>query len=332
MREVFVTIYCDKRIVNQINTACTMIKRTLHFGNPTYLNTRNEQLVVNYPEKDSVSKTVPIEDLGVIVLEHAQITISNALMSKLMLNNVVVVHCNQQHMPQSMTLSLYGHSEFNERIRQQLTASVPLKKNLWQQTVERKITNQLAYLRSTGYATKKELDKLTDLSRTVLSGDTQNNEGQAAAIYWNTIFGIEGFTRGRKEETPNNLLNYGYAILRAVCARAIVGSGLLPGYGIFHANKYNAYCLADDIMEPYRPYVDTVVGDLIKEGAVQSDLTPELKRRLLMIPALDVVIEGKKSPLLVAMSRTTSSLSDCFAGISRKINYPDYGSGSVQSA
>jgi CRISP-associated protein Cas1 len=309
-----------------------MIKRTLHFGNPVYLSTKHEQLVVSYPEHQNESKTVPIEDVGVIVLEHAQITITNALMSKLMLNNVVIVHCNAQHMPQSMTLSLYGHSEFNERIRHQLNVSVPLKKNLWQQTVERKIANQAHFLQVAGNASRKEVDKLHELSRTVLSGDTQNNEGQAAAIYWNKLFGIEGFTRGRKDADPNNLLNYGYAILRAVCARALVGSGMLPGYGIFHANKYNPYCLADDIMEPYRPYVDAVVWDILKTTDDYSELTPELKKQLLMIPALDVVIDGKKSPLLVAMSRTTSSLSDCFAGVSRKLNYPDYGSGSIQSS
>jgi CRISP-associated protein Cas1 len=308
-----------------------MIKRTLHFGNPAYLSTKNEQLVVSYPDKEQDTKTVPIEDVGVIVLEHAQITISNALMSKLMGNNVVVVHCNAQHMPQSMTMALHGHTEFNERLRNQLNASVPLKKNLWQQTVERKIANQTAHLRTSGLGDKRTIEKMTELARTVNSGDTQNNEGQAAALYWSKAMGIEGFSRGRKDEAPNNLLNYGYAILRAVCARALVGSGLLPGMGIFHANKYNAYCLADDIMEPYRPYVDALVADMVREGDY-SELTSERKKQLLLIPALDVVIEGKKSPLLVAMSRTSSSLSDCFAGISRKINYPDYGSGSVQSA
>lgn len=306
-----------------------MIKRTLHFGNPAYLNTKNEQLVVNYPESEVPPKTVPIEDIGVIVLEHAQITISNALMSRLMDNNVVMVHCNAQHLPQSMTLALHGHTEYNERLRNQLNASVPLKKNLWQQTVEQKIANQAAFLLSTDKAHIQSVMKLRELSRSVLSGDTQNNEGQAAAIYWSKAMGIDGFTRGRKDEAPNNLLNYGYAILRALCARALVGSGLLPAYGIFHANKYNAYCLADDIMEPYRPFVDAVVYDLIQQHHDYEQLTPELKQSLLRIPALDVVIDGKRSPLLVAMSRTSSSLSDCFAGVSRKIQYPDYGSGSV---
>ncbi len=309
-----------------------MIKRTLHFGNPAYLNTRNEQLVVNFPNDENPPRTVPIEDIGVVVLEHAQITVSNALIDKLMTNNVVLVTCDKQHMPTSLMLPMYGHSEYNERLRNQLNASVPLKKNLWQQTVERKIRNQAALFEQQPHTNGKEHKKLMELAQTVNSGDSQNNEGQAAAIYWNQLFGIPYFTRGRKDEAPNNLLNYGYAILRAVCARSLIGSGLLPAYGIFHANKYNAYCLADDIMEPYRPYVDAVVCDIVKQGGDYTELTPQLKQQLLMIPALDVVLEGKKSPLLVAMSRTTSSLSDCFAGVSRKINYPDYGSGSIQSA
>ena len=309
-----------------------MIKRTLCFANPTYLSTKNQQLVVNYPDKETASKTVPIEDIGVVVLENAQITISNALITHLMDNNVVVVTCNAQHLPCSLMLPLVGHTEHNERLRFQLTASIPLRKNLWQQTVEQKIKNQAALLREQKHVSFSVVKRMLELSKTVASGDVQNNEGQAAAIYWNHLFEIEDFTRGRKEIPPNNLLNYGYAILRAVCARSLVGSGLLPSYGIFHANKYNSYCLADDIMEPYRPYVDALVCDLIAQGHDYEKLSPSLKQALLKIPALDVVVEGKKSPLLVAMSRTTSSLNDCFAGVSRKINYPEYGSGSFFKA
>lgn len=309
-----------------------MIKRTLFFGNPAYLNTKHEQLVVNYPNDEMEQKTVPIEDVGVIVLEHPQITVSNGLLEKLMQNNVVVASCNKQHLPTSLMLAMSGHSAYNERLRQQLDASIPLKKNLWQQTIVAKIKNQHAHLTEQEKASPATLNKLKTLAVSVNSGDTMNNEGQAAALYWNEIFALPGFTRGRKDEAPNNLLNYGYAILRAVCARALIGSGLLPAYGIFHANKYNAYCLADDIMEPYRPYVDAVVRDIIAQGTDYENLSTEIKQELLKIPALDVVVEGKKSPLLVAMSRTTSSLSDCFAGVSRKINYPDYGSGSVYSA
>jgi len=297
-----------------------MIKRTLQFGNPAYLSTKNEQLVVKFPDEEQATRSVPIEDIGIVILEHPQITVSNALLDKLMMNNVVLATCNAQHLPSSLMLSVAGHTEYNERLRFQLDASIPLKKNLWQQTVEVKIKNQANLLLSR----QKPAERLKEMAQLVTSGDTLNHEGQAAAIYWQNLFDIPGFTRGRKDLSPNNLLNYGYAILRAVCARSLVGSGLLPSLGIFHANKYNAYCLADDIMEPYRPYVDALVCSIIDSVDDYEELTTELKRQLLMIPALDVVIDGKKSPLMIAMSRTSNSLADCFIGVSRKIMYPVY--------
>jgi CRISPR-associated protein Cas1 len=297
-----------------------MIKRTLQFGNPAYLSTKNEQLVVKFPDEEQATRSVPIEDIGIVILEHPQITVSNALLDKLMTNNVVLATCNAQHLPSSLMLSVAGHTEYNERLRFQLDASIPLKKNLWQQTVEVKIKNQANLLLSR----QKPAERLKEMAQLVTSGDTLNHEGQAAAIYWQNLFDIPGFTRGRKDLSPNNLLNYGYAILRAVCARSLVGSGLLPSLGIFHANKYNAYCLADDIMEPYRPYVDALVCSIIDSVDDYEELTTELKRQLLMIPALDVVIDGKKSPLMIAMSRTSNSLADCFIGVSRKIMYPVY--------
>lgn len=298
-----------------------MIKRTLHFGNPAYLSTKNEQLVIAYPEPDKPGKTVPIEDIGIIVLENQQITITNGLVDKLVNNNAAIVNCNKQHLPVGMVLPLNGHTEQNERFRVQLNASVPLKKNLWQQTIQAKITNQAGLLRERGIHT----DNMLHWAKKVTSGDAQNHEARAAAYYWQTLFDhLEGFTRFRGGMPPNNLLNYGYAIIRAVCARALVGSGLLPTLGIHHANKYNAYCLADDIMEPYRPYVDVIVAHLVDNYDDLTELTPSMKRELLKAPAMDVVIEGKKSPLMVGMSRTTNSLYECFAGQRRKILYPTY--------
>ena len=158
----------------------------------------------------------------------------------------------------------------------------------------------------------------------VKSGDSDNLEGRAAAYYWRNLFpDILGFTRDRNGLPPNNLLNYGYAILRAVVARALVGSGLLPTLGIHHHNRYNAYCLADDIMEPYRPYVDALVCRLVSDGHITEELTTELKHELLQIPTLDVVINGKRSPLMVAVGQTTASLYRCFSGEQRKIAYPE---------
>ena len=298
-----------------------MIKRTLFFGNPAYLSTTNDQLVIEFPEKEKERKTVPIEDVGMVVLENRQITISNALLDKLNSNNAAIVTCNRQYMPTGLLMNLNGHSEQTERHVQQLNASVPLKKNLWQQTVQAKIRNQAAHLQERG----KQVANMLYWAKAVTSGDVQNHEARAAAYYWQNLFDLEGFNRYRGGDPPNNLLNYGYAILRSVVARALVGSGLLPCLGIHHRNKYNAYCLADDIMEPYRPYVDLVVCHIVDNMDQYAELTMEIKQELLQIPALDVVLEGKKSPLMVAASRTTSSLYECFAGISRKISYPEYG-------
>ncbi len=199
---------------------------------------------------------------------------------------------------------------------------MPLKKQLWQQTVKAKIDNQATLLeRQTGLTARS----LRRMAADVKSGDADNHEAQAAVYYWRKIFpSIPDFIRGKDEDPPNNLLNYGYAILRAVVARSLVVSGLLPVYGIFHHNKYNDYCLADDIMEPYRPFVDQMVANIVASGENIENLTVDLKRRLLQIPVIDVRISGKRSPLMVAVAQTTASLAKCFGGELRKISYPDF--------
>lgn len=296
-----------------------MIKRTLFFANPTYLSTKNEQLVVTYPNTEEITRTVPIEDLGIIILENQQITLTHALLDKLMFNNTLVVSCNSQHMPTGLMMPLSGHTEQTERFLNQLQATAPLKKNLWQQTVKAKIINQARLLESRGI----DAGKMYYWAKSVTSGDSQNHEGRAAAYYWSSIFKTE-FFRHREGSPPNHWLNYGYAIVRAIIARALIGSGLLPLLGIFHRNKYNAYCLADDIMEPYRPFVDKLVCQLVEQDPQSEELTHKHKMHLLSIASSDVEIGGKKSPLLVAASRTTHSLQECFSGESRKILYPEY--------
>ncbi|QLE01487.1 type II CRISPR-associated endonuclease Cas1 [Galbibacter sp. BG1] len=299
-----------------------MIKRTLFFGNPAYLSTRNEQLVVNFPDADKKEATIPIEDLGYVVLENPQITVTNGLLMKLAQNKTAVITCDQQHLPCSFLQPLVGHSEQTERFRHQINASVPLKKQLWQQTVTAKIENQANHL----LLVSKNALKLKRWAKEVKSGDIGNLEAVAAAHYFQSLFAdIDGFSRNQKGIPPNNLLNYGYAILRAVAARALVSSGLLPSVGIFHSNKYNAFCLADDVMEPYRPFVDSLVYEIVETGCNLEVLTTNIKTELLVIPAMDVVIDGKQSPLMVAMSRTTNSLYECFYGGSRKILYPEFG-------
>ncbi len=297
-----------------------MIKRTLFFANPAYLSTRNEQLVVNFPEEEKQEKTIPIEDLGFVVLENQQITLTSGLLMKLVQNKTAVITCDKQHLPCSLLQPLVGHTEQTVRYRHQLDASIPLKKNLWQQTVTAKISNQAAHLKILG----KYSLKLERWSKEVKSGDIQNHEAIAAAHYFQNLFDIKGFSRNQKGIPPNNLLNYGYAILRAVAARALVASGMLPSVGIFHHNKYNPFSLADDIMEPFRPYVDLMVNQIVNTEANLKELTTNIKSELLTIPAMDVTIDGKKSPLMNAMSRTTNSLYECFYGSSRKILYPEF--------
>ena len=294
-----------------------MIKRTLFFGNPVYLNTKQEQLIVSYPEKET--KIVAIEDIGVIVLENQQITITNGLLNKLTQNNVAVINCDERHMPIGLLMPLAKHSAQSERFRYQIEASLPLKKNLWQQTIQAKIKNQALHLQDYGVPT----DNMHYWVKSVTSGDTKNHEARAAAYYWKYLFDDNDFRRFREGIAPNNLLNYGYAILRAVTARALISSGLLPTLGIHHRNKYNAYCLADDIMEPYRPYVDMVVKHIVETEDKIDELNTDIKKQLLSVPALDVKIDGKNSPLLIAMSRTTNSLFECYTGHSRKLLYPE---------
>ena len=304
-----------------------MIKRTLYFGNPAYLSLSSRQLVIRKSESQKEGAqgenicTRAIEDIGVIVIDHPQITLTSALIAALLDNNVALITCDSHHMPTGLLLPLSGNTIQSERFQAQVSATLPLKKQLWQQTVKQKIANQSTILRQLTSAEAGCMDKW---SNDVRSGDVDNLEGRAAAYYWKNLFAqeIDHFKRGREEAAPNHLLNYGYAILRAIIARALVSSGLLPTLGIHHHNRYNAYCLADDIMEPYRPYVDAHVLVLLRQKGFQEELTQEDKAYLLQIPTLDVCVEGKRSPLLVAASLTTASVAKCFTGELRKISYP----------
>lgn len=295
-----------------------MIKRTLYFGNSAYLKTANEQLVIEMHDSGE-TKAAPIEDIGILILDHQQITITQALLAKLLANNTAVITCDHTHHPTGLMLNLDGNSLQSQHFQAQLEASVPLKKQLWQQTVSAKIQNQAALL-----ALQREENKLLlNYAANVKSGDSENHEAKAAAYYWKRIFpDFLAFRRERYGPPPNNLLNYGYAILRALVARHLVASGLLPTFGIHHRNQYNAYCLADDIMEPYRPYVDQVVCHIIRGNGRFFEMTPSMKKDLLSIPAMDVVIDDQKSPLMNAVQRTTASLVKCFEGKARKLLYP----------
>lgn len=282
------------------------------------------QMVVNYEHikgyENLPEKTVPIEDIGILVLEHRQITISHFLLDKLVANNAAVIICNETHHPSGMMLPLESNSIQSERFRAQIEATEPLKKQLWQQTIKAKLYNQAAVLNKWNI----QHNYLTKAAQSVKSGDAGNNEAKGAAYYWSHLFPDAWlFFRKREGSPPNNLLNYGYAILRATMARAISGAGLLPALGIFHRNRYNAYCLADDIMEPYRPFVDAIVRGIIDKTSSVEVLTQELKVQLLKLPTVDVLLGDETSPLMIATQRTAASLARCYTGEQRKLLYPE---------
>lgn len=300
-----------------------MIKKTLYFGNPTYLRKELDQLVVEYPsESKKTSKSVAIEDIGLIILDHPRITITQSLLAALIVTNAALLSCDSRHLPAGLFMPMSANHVYTEKLRYQINSSEPLRKNLWQQTVKCKIDNQASLLESRGI----EITNMKYWSSQVKSGDPDNLEGRSAANYWKYLLEhVDGFRRGRFEPAPNNLLNYGYAVLRAIVARSLVSSGMLPAIGIHHRNKYNPFCLADDIMEPYRPYVDHLVLSIAdRYDAEEIDLLlPAIKKELLVIPTLDVIIDEQKSPLMIALQRTTASLMACFEGEKRRISYPD---------
>lgn len=290
-----------------------MLKRTLFFSSKVSITTQWEQLVI---KKDCLEKTIPIEDLGFIVIESQEIYISIPTLAKLINNNVAVIFCDSKHMPSSMLLNLDGHYIQQELFSNQIKASEPLKKQLWQQIIKKKIKNQALHL--------AKLDKPFEVMKfhasKVLSGDTDNREAVAAAHYWKHMFSFD-FKRERFGEYPNSFLNYGYIILRAAVARSLASSGLLCTLGIHHRNKYNAFCLADDVMEPYRPLVDAKVLKIM-ERYEEMELTTEIKMELLSVLTETVYFQSTKSPLMVALTKTTSSLQQCFGGTAKKIVYP----------
>ena len=292
-----------------------MIKQTLMFTLPVSLSLKDHQLVITFKDnKDTVIR--PIEDIGFVVIENPQVSISIPLINELADNNVSVVFCDKKQMPHTMLMTLEGNTTQQESYKYQMDASIPTKKNVWKQLVECKIKNQALLLNKVG----KNGDILKQYYMNVKSGDTDNREGAAAREYWGCIFD-EGFKREREGQPPNNLLNYGYTILRAAVARALIGSGLYPAFGVFHRNRYNAFPLADDVMEPYRPFVDEIVYYMYYDDVI-SELDNQAKGKLLRVLFSDVKIGKVTRPLENALSLTTASLLKMFKGETDKLSLP----------
>ena len=295
-----------------------MIKKTILVENKSAITTKNQQLVLKSEIRES---TIPIEDIGFLVLDHPEIYLSIPAMNLIVENNTAIIICGSNHLPNGMFLNLNSHHIQQEIFKNQIEASVPLKKQLWQQTIVEKIKNQGELLAKI----TENKNTFDFLASKVLSGDTSNMEGVAAQQYWKNFplpnHEIDGIKRERYGDYPNNFLNYGYAILRAATARALSGSGLLNTLGIHHKNKYNAFALADDIMEPFRPIVDEKVFDIMKRYQEQ-ELNTAIKAELLQILTQTVYFKEEKSPLMVGLQKTASSLQQCFTGNRKKIKYP----------
>jgi CRISPR-associated protein Cas1 len=293
-----------------------MIKRMIVISSKAHISHKDEQLRI---AKEEDEPTVPIEDIGVLILESHQATITQSALSALMANNVVVIGCDATHHPDGIMTPIAGNLLHTAVLKDQVQASLPLCKQLWQQTVKAKILNQAAGLKSLGI----DFEPMERWARKVRSGDPDNFEGRAASYYWKRFFPAEwNFARSPEGETPNNLLNYAYAVLRAAMARAIVGSGLHPAIGLHHRNQYNPFCLADDLMEPYRPFADVIVRTICIEDKDFGILTPDVKKRLLTVLSVDTWIEEERKPLLLALTNTSSSLVRCLWKESKRLVFP----------
>ena len=295
-----------------------MLYRSIYIGNPAHLKLKDKQLKITDPTTQTVKGSVPIEDLGLLMLDHYQITVSHQLLQELMENNVVLISCDEKHLPLGAMLPFGGNTQYSERVKTQLEVSEPLKKQLWKQTVECKIQNQAKVLEHLG----KYADPMYDYLKEVKSGDTTNMEGIAAQHYWKYLIDYD-FLRDRFGEYPNQFFNFGYGVLLSIVARALVDTGLLLVLGIFHRNKYNPYCLASDIMEPYRPIVDLLVMEWLTTHPEVEELNKESKAYILQMATRDVQIEKNIHPLIVAVKNTTSSLYKCYTGEKRLIAYPE---------
>jgi len=289
-----------------------MIKKSILIEKKAKITCKNLQLCIETEERTA---SIPIEDIGFLVLDHQETYLTIPALNLLIENNTAVIICNKAHLPNGLFLNLNSHHIQQQIFKAQIDTSLPLKKSLWQQTIKEKIINQGILLEQI----TSSKNKFQYLASKVLSGDTSNMEGVAANFYWKSFFD-SGFKRERFGDYPNNFLNYGYAILRAATARALSGSGLLNTLGIHHKNKYNAFALADDIMEPYRPIVDECVYHMMQKYDEQ-ELNTMLKSELLNILTRTVFFKDEKSPLMVALQKTASSLQQCYTGERKKINY-----------
>ena len=296
-----------------------MIWKTVEFSTPgTSLSVANSQLVVKRP--DLPNTTLPIEDLGVVIVDDMRATYTQSVFIELLEAGATVMVTGHDHLPAGMMLPMDAHHVQTERHRAQVATSLPVRKRAWQAIVQAKIVQQATVLSHfTG-----DHGGLAPMARRVRSGDPDNLEAQAAQRYWPRLFG-RAFRRERGAEGVNALLNYGYAVIRAAVARAVVAAGLIPSLGVHHRHRANPFCLADDLVEPYRPYVDWRVRHLASEdGEGVPDLAERATRaELLSLLNETIQVNGRREPLLLALHTSAASLCRTLTGGDRSLSLPE---------
>jgi len=290
-----------------------MIKRTIEIsGNGNHLAIDQGSLTIRR-DGEEVGR-VPLEDLGVLVLDCPTTTYTHSVLTQALAAGAVIIPCGRDHLPRGLFLP-QENALLTQRLADQAAASRPLKKRLWKQLVQAKIRHQAAALPE-GSATRR---KLSALVSTVRSGDPANVEAHASRVYWPAMFG-KAFRRHPDGPPPNGLLNYGYMAMRACVARAVCAAGLHPALGLHHHNRANSFCLADDLLEPLRPLVDVRVRDLAAAGS--GEVNAEAKQELLGVLAATVEVAGARGPLMVGLGRTLASLVRCYGGEQKTLDLP----------
>jgi CRISPR-associated protein Cas1 len=293
-----------------------MIKRIVEVANPSYLHLKHKQLVIE--QSHEVVAKIPIEDIGALILEHNTIILTQPLIIECQKNKVAVVFCDEKHLPYSTILPISEGNNLHQKIlKQQIDITEPVRKNLWKQIIIQKIQNQANTLKQFN----KPFARLEKLANEVKSGDKGNLEGLAAQYYWKVLFG-QNFIRNQNANGINAVLNYGYSIVRAMVARSIVASGLHPAIGLFHHNQYNGLCLADDLIEPFRPWVDAIVYELQQQDN-NIEVTQTNKVPFLNLLSKPVLLKDKKMPLMIAIHYLMADLKRIFTKDNNKLIYPE---------
>lgn len=297
-----------------------MTHRTVAVDSAARLSLKHRQLVI--AREDGSVPTVPIEDLALLVVDNPRTTYTHGLLAALVDGKVATIVCGANHMPSGVLLPYAANALSGERLRAQLSCSRPLAKRLWRVIVSCKLRRQGDLLVRTSGADFG----LHAMAARVRSGDPDNLEAQGAQRYWPRLFGTE-FRRGRTDAEPNHLLDYGYAVLRAATARAVVGAGLFASLGLFHSNRGDAFALASDLMEPFRPFVDGVAWELRQEGMSEGELDRDRKAHLLATLNLGVAIDGQTMPMCLALERSAASLAESFAAGKNLLRVPEGAAG-----